>query len=298
MKKYQFKNRLGEIRKGVCWEIDAPKANVIIFEGMEEYAGRYDKFAKELNKAGYNVYGVDTYGQGENAEADGLGVWPKDGFHVEVDNKADLVDHLAESKLPTYVFSHSMGSFMAQDFLQRHPGKVKRFAMCGSGAGGKTPVLGLGNIVAHIVVNKRNYYKKATLLNTLMFANLSAAYKEEGPYAWLSVNKDNVTKYEADPLCGFGPNNGFCLGFISGMAPLYKKKNLAKIDKDTELFIIAGDGDPVANFGKYTQELEDQYKGLGLKYVESKVYKNMRHEILNEDDWKVVASDVINFFNR
>lgn len=296
MRKYEFTNSLGEKRKGLCWEINKPKANVLIFEGMEEYVARYDKFALELNKAGYNVYGLDTYGQGENAEQDGVGIWPKDGFHRQVDNYAELADKLKETGLPIFVFSHSMGSFMAQSFLERYPGKSHRLCICGSG--GKNPILGLGHTIAKMVVNNKNYNEKAKLLNNLMFANLSASYKKEGPYAWLSLNQDNVKKYEADPLCGFGPTNGFCLSFIQGMVPLYKKANLAKVDKDTAIFLIGGEGDPVTNYGKFTKALDEQYRNLGLKEVSYKVYKNMRHEILNEDDWKTVSNDVINFFNK
>ena len=296
MKKYEMKNRYGDVRRGVCWEIEKPKANVMIFEGMEEYAARYDKFALELNKAGFNVYSLDTYGQGENAPYDGVGLWPEDGFHKQVDNYGELADKLNQTGLPLYVFSHSMGSFMCQSFLERHPGKSHRFCICGSG--GKNPVLGIGHVVAKLVVHKSNWNKKAKLMNTLMFGNLSAAWKKEGPLAWLSVNQDNVKKYEADPLCGFGPTNGFCLVFIQGMVPLYKKANLAKVDKANEIFLIGGDGDPVTGFGKFTKELDKQYRDLGCKEVSYKIYPNMRHEILNEDGWKEVSDDVVKFFSK
>ncbi len=296
MKKFEFKNRYNDIRRGQCWEVEKPKANIMIFEGMEEYVARYDKFALELNKAGYSVYSLDTYGQGENASYDGLGIWPKDGFDKQVDNYGELADKLLETGLPLYVFSHSMGSFMCQSFLERHPGKAKKFCICGSG--GKNPILGLGHFIAKCVVHKSNWNKKAKLMNNLMFANLSAAYKKEGPLAWLSVNKENVKKYEADPLCGFGPTNGFCLSFIQGMIPLYKKQNLARVDKDIAIFLIGGEGDPVTNFGKFTIALDKQYRDLGVKDVTYRIYKDMRHEILNEDKWKEVSDDVVKFFAK
>lgn len=297
MELFSFKNLENDERFGQCWKIKSPKANILIFEGMEEYVARYDKFALELNKAGYAVYSLDTYGQGNNAKKDGLGIWPKDGFHKQVDNYAELAKKLNEdTKLPLYIFSHSMGSFMAQDFLERHPGLSTKFCLCGSG--GKNPVLGLGHLLAKMIVHKSNYDKKAKFLNNLMFAPLSKPYKDEGKLAWLSINKDNVTKYENDPLCGFGPTNGFCLSFIQGMAPLYKKDRLNNIDKDISIFLISGDGDPVTLNGKYTKELEEQYKNLNIKDVSKKIYPNMRHEILNEDGWMEVSNDVINFFNK
>lgn len=297
MKTYILESKTFGTRRGVCWEIANPKANIMIFEGMEEHASRYDKFALELNKAGYNVYSIDTFGQGENAKYDGIGIWPEHGFEKQVDIYGELADKLNESNLPLYIFSHSMGSFMCQSFLIKYSNKVNKYCICGSG--GKNPILGLGHFIAKVVTHKSNRDKKAKLLNNLMFANLTKSVKNrETDYDWLSYNKDNVKRYIADPLCGFGPTNGFCLGFIEGMLPLYKKKNLLNISKDISIYLIGGAEDPVTGKGKYTLELNKQYLDLGIKEVSYTIYPHMRHEILNEDKWKDVTSDVLKFYNK
>lgn len=297
MEKYQLDLGNGNIRRGLCWEIKKPKANIMIFEGMEEHVSRYDKFALELNKAGYSVYSIDTYGQGENSEFDGVGVWPKDGFIKQVDVYGALARKLNESGLPLYVFSHSMGSFMCQMFLYKYGDLASKYCLCGSG--GKNPILGLGHFIAKIVVHKKNFYKKAGLMNKLMFGNLTASVKDrKTDYDWLSYNEQNVKDYIADPLCGFGPNNGFCLNFIEGMLQLYKKENLKNLKADNKIFLIGGEEDPVTGFGKFTKELDAMYKEYGVKDVSYKIYPHMRHEILNEDKWLEVSNDVVNFFNK
>ena len=190
-----------------------------------------------------------------------------------------------------------MGSFMCQSFLIKYSNKVNKYCICGSG--GKNPILGLGHFIAKIVTHKSNRDKKAKLLNNLMFANLTKSVKNrETDYDWLSYNKENVQKYIEDPLCGFGPTNGFCLAFIEGMNTLYKKDNLAKISKDVEIFLITGADDPVSNFGKFTAQLVEQYQSVGVKSASSKIYEHMRHEVLNEQDWESVSKDVINFFKK
>ena len=190
-----------------------------------------------------------------------------------------------------------MGSFMGQDYIQRFSGDVEKVVLCG--AGSKNPAVGPGLVVAKMVTTKKNKYQKAKLLNNLMFGNFNKKIKEpRTSFDWLSYNQENVDKYIADPLCGFGPTNGFCLEFIKGMAPLFKKKNFQRVSKDQKLFIITGEEDPVSNYSKFTLDLEKRYKAIGLKDVSIKIYKGMRHEILNEDGRQEVYNDILEFFNK
>ena len=289
-----------DVLKGFSWEADKKAiGNVVIFEGMEEHVSRYDEFAKYLNKNSYNVYALDTYGQGENVKEDlsNASIWPVDGFIKMVTAHNEMVKEAKKNDLPTYIFSHSMGSYMGQDYIQRFSGEVDKVVLCGAGA--KNGAVGPGLVVAKMITNKKNRNQKAKMLNKLMFGNFNKRIKNpETPFDWLSYNKNNVTNYINDPLCGFGPTNGFCLEFLKGMKPLFNKKNLAKVNKEQKLFIITGEDDPVSNYSKYTYALEKMYKGLGLKDVNIKVYKNMRHEILNEDDRETVYKDILEFFNK
>ena len=144
----------------------------------------------------------------------------------------------------------------------------------------------------------KNHSKESLeFLNKLMFGGFNKKIKNpKTPYDWLSYNEENVSKYIADPLCGFGPTNGFCYEFLKGMARLYKKKFLLKIRKDLDIFIISGEEDPVTNYGKSVGKLQQMYNKLGVKNVETKIYKGMRHEILNENNKQEVYEDIANFF--
>ena len=70
---------------GLLWKHDEGEkalANIIIMTGMEETSSRYDEFAKYLNKEGFDVYCIDSFGQGENVLPDmsNLGIWPKESI--------------------------------------------------------------------------------------------------------------------------------------------------------------------------------------------------------------------------
>ena len=299
MKKTKFVSIIGDELWGLSWTIEKPKANIIIMEGMEEHASRYDAFAKYLNKEGFDVYAIDVYGQGLNVKEDlsNRGIWPASAFRKQVQAVNSLVDQLRPTLRPTYLFSHSMGSFMCQEYIQRYPLHVQKVVLCGSGA--KNPAVPMGYLVAKMVTNKKNKDQKAKLLNKLMFGNFNKKIKNpRTPYDWLSVNQENVDKYIADPLCGYGPTNGFCFEFVKGMRRLHKRKYLKKISPDQEILIISGSDDPVTNYSKDVEKLRKEYTKLGVKNVQTHVYQGLRHEILNEDRREEVYKDVVAFFNE
>ena len=271
--------------------------NVIIMEGMEEHCSRYDAFAKFLNRNDIDVYALDTFGQGLNVKEDlsNIGIWPANGFLKQVQAVHKLYMELKESGKPTYIFSHSMGSFMGQRLLIEFPGDIDKIVLCGSGS--KNPALGAGHMLSKMTTTKANQNKKAKLMNNMMFGGFNKKIKNpRTPFDWLSYNEANVDKYIADPLCGFGPTNGFCLEFIKGMLPLHKAKSLKKLNPNTKIFIISGKEDPVTNYSKSVGILEKMYHKYGVNDVTTKIYHGMRHEILNEDGKEEVYQDILEFF--
>lgn len=288
-----------QILKGYEWKVENAKGHVVIMEGMEEHIDRYDAFAKFLNENGYSVSGLDTYGQGLNVLPDysNLGEWPHEGFAKQVIASDMLIEKIkAEENIPVYLFGHSMGAYMAQDYIERFPGHVKKMVLCGSGA--KNNGVKPGIFMAKILINKRNCEQKAKFFNSLMFGGFNA--RIENPrtsYDWLSYNEDNVNKYVADPLCGFGPRNKFCYEFLRGMSRLYSKNTLGKISKDQEILIISGAEDPVTNYSKSVDVLKKMYNKYGITKVSTKIFDHMRHEILNEKHNDDVLKTVLDFFN-
>ena len=77
-----------------------------------------------------------------------------------------------------------------------------------------------------------------------------------------------------------------------------KKENLELIPKDLPVLIFAGDKDPVGDFGKGIKRLYECYKELGIHDLKYKLYKNGRHEMLNESNKDEVILDILNWTNR
>ena len=298
--KYLFKTVNGDTLKGFSWKADKAKANLVIVTGMEEHSFRYNDFALFMNKNGFNVVCVDHYGQGENVDniAD-LGKVPTSFFSKSVRNIDDIVKLQKENGLPTYLFGHSMGSFMTQDYIQRFAKSVDKVVICGSNGPNAKTLFSLGWTIARIVTTKKNREKRAKLLEKLSLGAYVKAVKHRKTNCdWLSYNEANVHRYIEDPKCGGGSTNGFYYEFLKGNARLFKKKFLAKISPDIHLFLIAGAEDPVGANGKGPSALAKLYKKLGVKDVNLKIYDHMRHEILNEDKKQEVYDDILAFYNK
>lgn len=281
---------------GYKWIANGAIGNVVILTGMEEYAARYDEFALFLNANGYNVYCIDHYGQGENSKNGKLGVSPASAFSKTVRNTDDLVKLCSRSKLPTTIFAHSMGSFILQDYIQRFSKKVSKVVICGSNGPNGGLAFKFGYAIARVIVPEKKRELPGKVFNKLAFGSYNNKIKHPRTvFDWLSWNEENVDKYVADPLCGYGSTNGFYREFMKGGARLYKKKFLAKISPDIHILIIAGEDDPVGAYGKGPRKLSAMYKKLGVKDVQLKMYEHMRHEILNETEHMKVYEDILAF---
>ena len=300
MREMIYQDGLDGRKIGYAWTIKEPKANVIIVTGMAEHALRYDEFAEFLNKHDYNVYCIDHYGQGLTAgEEDKLGLVPMSFFSESVKDIDGLVVRLRASLRPTYIFAHSMGSFMLQDYIQRFTEHVNKVVICGTDGPNDKFLFSFGYFAARLLCPKRQYSQKGVTMDKLMFGGYNKKFKPaRTQFDWLSVNEENVDKYIADPYCGFVCSKGFYREFLKGNNRLFKAKFLKKIRKDMSVLLVAGKDDPVGAYGKGPAALAKKYKKLGLEDVQLKLYENMRHEILNEKDREIVYNDILAFLDQ
>ena len=293
---FEVKISSGESLKGCYWPAKEPKRIIVMQTGMNEHASRYEEMAAFLNGKGISIYILDAFGQGLNATSiEEQERWPVDGFFKNVEAmNVQLLKVKEESKLPVVIMGHSMGSFMTQSYIERYPGSADKVVLFGTN--GPTKIYGLANLMGKMLVNKKNWDKPSPTLQNLALGGYTKAIKNrKTDLDWLSYNEENVNRYIEDPYCGHDNTGGFFRGFFAGLATLYKKKNLKKIDKEAPVLIAAGEEDPVGVNGKGPKNLAKLYKKLGLKDVNLILYKNMRHEIHNEDEREKVFNDLADF---
>lgn len=286
----------GKIQKGLFFDAENPKMNLLILTGMGEYAGRYEDFAKYLNGFGINVRVLDAVAQGLNApKVEYQERWHEGAFDENVMAANLAIEEMKKNELPTCIMGHSMGSFMVQRYLQLYPNTVSKTIICGSN---KMPgmLAGFGFLIASMITTAGNRDEYSKMLENTAMGSYSKAIKDaKTKFDWLSYNEDNVKKYIDDPYCGAKTTRGFWKEFFRGLKSIASRKEAKKVSKDENILIIAGEEDPVGNNGKGPRELLWMYQKHGVKNTKLVMFDKMRHEILNETK-KDLAYDAISRF--
>jgi alpha-beta hydrolase superfamily lysophospholipase len=264
-----------------------------------EHGARYGRVAEFLNERGIAVYAPDHLGHGKTAGTmERAGTAGEDGWNRIVADFAQLASIIRQVHpgLPLFVLGHSMGSIVAQQYMQEHGADLAGVILTGSwGTLGDTTEL-LNAVRAAIAAEGREAPSAAL---AEMFGAFNAAFEGPTGFEWLSRDAAEVQKYVDDPWCGsFAFTNGFVLDFFDAMDEIWKPENEAGIPKDLPVLIASGDQDPAGGFAAATQVLVDRYRALGLVDLTVELYEDARHEILNETNRSVVHADLYEWMNR
>lgn len=289
---------------GYSWLPDTadPKGVVLIAHGMAEHCSRYEPFAAVLTDAGYAVYAYDHRGHGRTAtenQGEMLGHFAdSDGWRLVLSDLGTLRDYAAHHHpgLPLFLFGHSMGSLIARAYLQQHGEGLAGVILSGT-AGDPGPIRLGGLAVAKAEALLRGRRTLSPALDKLTFGAFNKPFEVDGTartdFEWLSRDHDAVDRYVADPWCGFICTTQFYADLFDGIAAIHNPKRIASVPTDVPLFLIAGSADPVGDHWKGVLKAKRQFQAAGVADVRSQLYRDARHEILNETCRDEVVADVI-----
>ncbi|MCQ2463158.1 MAG: alpha/beta hydrolase [Clostridia bacterium] len=270
------------------------KGIVQIAHGVAEHIGRYEEFAAFLCSHGYIVCGNDHLGHGLSVES------PAElGFIAEQDGDVRLVDdmhilynimHKKYPTLPYWLFGHSMGSLCARIYASHFAEELSGVIFCGTGEAPAAALLAVDPINAAV---ERFGARAAVPGNIFAIVNKFAVKDARTKNDWLSVNAENVDRYNSDPLCGFP----LSLSGLRDTLVLATKASDISIPPELPVMLISGAKDPVGLNGKSVIDVCEKLEKAGSKPVVI-LYPGDRHEILNEDDREKVFNDVLKFIEK
>ena len=277
------------------------KAIIQIAHGMAEHKERYDEFATFLAENGYAVFVHDHLGHGESVDSiENLGFFgEEDGWKNLVNDCYTTTKYAREvfPGKPVVLFGHSMGSFIARAYTQMYDMTLDAAIYCGTS--GNNPAAGMGIRLADAIARSKGAKHKSELINSVAFGTYNKRIKpHRTAFDWLSRDNAEVDKYVADDYCGFmftacGFRDLFSvLKYVSGKS-WYKS-----VRKSLPILFVSGDADPVGEYGKGVRQVVADLKKTGHENVELKLYKESRHEILNDFDRKTVMNDVLEWLDK
>lgn len=279
------------ILKALYSKVDNPKANIVIIHGMVEHKERYINLIERLNKANYSVIIADLRGHGESIN-DNYKLGMIGSIDMMVDDSYRVLEYIKNDNpnVPIYMYSHSMGTLISRAFIKQYSHFIDKLILSGT-VGYKTGC-GLGVFVAKIKSKlSRNGYSK------LLFA-FSNDFKFKVDNSWLSYNKENVERYNNDPLCSFKFTNYSNYILFKMTKNLHKHKKNNDVNKGLKILSISGADDRTTNGTKGVKDSLKHLSREGFSNSSFIEYEKMKHEILMEDNASKVIDDVIDFYNQ
>ncbi len=270
-----------------------------IVHGMIEYMDRYDSFASFLAENGFLVVGEDHLGHGRTASTE------KDlGYFTEKDAETIIVRNVHRLKkitqeahpgIPYFMMGHSMGSFIFRKYLTMYGKGIDGAIVMGTGVM-PAVVTGFGVFLTNVlkIFHGDRYVSK--LIYNIAFGKYNKRIENpSGESDWLTRDTDIIEKYTTDKYCTFRFSLNAYRTLFKILGFVCKEKNLHTIPETLPIFVVAGSEDPVGSYGKGPVKVYEQYRRLGIKDVELKLYDGFRHEILNEIGREEVYNDILHW---
>lgn len=289
----------------VKWTPDSGeyKAILQISHGMVEFIERYIPFAEFLTTKGYMVVGHDHIGHGQSvATQEDWGYFcennPSDIVVADMHKLRTLIQE-EHPGIPYFMLGHSMGSFMLRKYLAVHNDNLRGAIIMGTGfIPGNMTSLALK--LTAIVTKLRGSKCRSKLIQSLAFG---ADYKgfdmtgENPENSWLTKDVDIVKAYYNEPRCTYMFTVNGYKGLFEAVNFCCNVENAKKLPRKLPLFFVSGEQDPVGGLGKGVKQTYDMYKEVGMLDITYKLYKDDRHEILNETDKEKVFQDLLAWMN-
>ena len=278
-----------------------PKGIIQLVHGYGEHSRRYFHMIVAFMDAGFIVAADDHVGHGKTAvENNCWGDWGDKGPHTMMEDEHTLTKLVKEiyPGLPYFMFGHSMGSFITRDYMATYGSELAGATICGTN--GANPVLPQVIEAIQKVVDEGKGLESDPSFTGMLFGSMFARIEEPIQLGneWICHSKIVQDDHAADPFDAFTKptSNRSMLDFCKMMYFIQGTEWAEKVPKELPIYNIAGDEDPVGNWGEGVYQTSNWLAQTGHK-VKTKLYSGYRHEIHNYDDIKCeVEQGIIDFF--
>ncbi len=245
------------------WEVEDPKARILVVHGIGEHSGRYEHAGSWLAERGFSVESFDLIGCGSSG-----------GRRADIDDWTILLDqvqsHLVpmiESPLPAVLLGHSMGGLLAAEYMESERPQPDLAVLSAPGlAGGAAWQRTVARLLSPVIGK----------------VAIPSGIKGED----LSRDPAVGEAYFADPLVYTKATVRFGHAMFEAMERT--THNLSRIKTPT--LVIHGTADAIVP----TQSSE---VFTSLDTVERRTYPDLRHELFNEPEGHQIVGEVADWID-
>ena len=278
-----------------------PNGIVQLIHGFGEHSRRYIHMILAFLDAGYIVAADDHVGHGKTAMVNNVwGDWGDKGCHTMMEDEHTLKKIVCEKypNLPYFLFGHSMGSFITRDFIAKYGHELNGATICG-----KTGIFrGAKEVkekLKEIIDAGHGEESDPNVVGSLMGWMCERCGEVQIGNEWICHDPYVQKDHAQDPFDAFTrpTSNRSIYDFIQMMLTIEGTQWAKKVPKKLPIYNIAGDQDPVGEYGLGVCQVSNWLVETG-HHVTTKLYSGYRHEIHNYAEIKnEVEAGIIEFMN-
>ena len=277
------------------------KGIIQLVHGMSEHILRYEDFANFMAEKGFIVCGNDHIGHGKSVSCnDDLGYFGEGEYNylslVEDVKTVTLKIKNMYPNLSVTLIGHSMGSFIARKYSTMYPRYIDRAIFIGTS--GAKHFLDFGIFFCKMKMLLGKGRQRGHFVNKLGFGAYNSKFENvKTDYDWICSKRSIVKDFVEDEKCSFIFTYAGYYDLFRLLKDISSINWYKKFDRNIPVLLLAGKNDPVGDYGKGVIEVYRRLKkeGVDVKIV---LYKNMRHEILNEKNRVKVYCRIYQWINE
>lgn len=276
-----------------------PNGIVQLIHGFGEHSRRH--MISAFLDAGYIVAADDHVGHGKTAMVNNVwGDWGDKGCHTMMEDEHTLKKIVCEKypNLPYFLFGHSMGSFITRDFIAKYGNELNGATICGT-TGIFRGAKEVKEKLKEIIDAGHGEESDPNVVGSLMGWMCERCGEVQIGNEWICHDPYVQKDHAQDPFDAFTrpTSNRSIYDFIQMMLTIEGTQWAKKVPKKLPIYNIAGDQDPVGEYGLGVCQVSNWLVETG-HHVTTKLYSGYRHEIHNYAEIKnEVEAGIIEFMN-